>query len=157
MLFAIKEPHRSKVMKTRYANLILSLDFTCGNQLQQTLHVCWFRQVCVSCNLLSLISTTKQFFVVTVTVSCCTIKYLLHRNNFQEDRFREFRHNAQHCKPSLLSPLIQIKHGFMLDWNAGIYKGVAFCYLSISGKRLHINHFRCSKLTFLCSIMMKKY
>ena len=103
------------------------------------------------------ISTTKHFLVVTV--SCCTIKYLLHRNNFQEDRFREFRHNAQHCKPSLLllSPLIQIKHGFMLDWNAGIYKGVAFCYLSISGKRLHINHFRCSKLTFLCSIMMKKY
>ena len=46
----------SKIIKTRYANLILSLDFTCRNQLQQTLHVCWFRQVCVSSNLLSLIS-----------------------------------------------------------------------------------------------------
>ena len=29
-----------KIMKTRYTNLILSLDFTCRNQLQQTLHVC---------------------------------------------------------------------------------------------------------------------
>ena len=41
-------------MKTKYANLILSLDSTCRNQLQQTLHVCRFWQVCVSSNLLSL-------------------------------------------------------------------------------------------------------
>ena len=44
----------SKIIKTRYVNLILSLDFTCRNQLQQTLHVCRFWQVCISCNLLSL-------------------------------------------------------------------------------------------------------
>ena len=46
-------------MKTRYANLILSLDFTCRNQLQQTLHVCRLWQVCVSSNLLCL--PTTQF------------------------------------------------------------------------------------------------
>ena len=42
-----------KIIK-RYANLILSWDFICRNQLQQTLHVCRFQQVCVSSNLLSL-------------------------------------------------------------------------------------------------------
>ena len=39
---------RPKIIKTRYTNLILSLDFTCRNQLQQTFHVCWFQHVCVS-------------------------------------------------------------------------------------------------------------
>ena len=34
--------------------MILSLDFTYRNQLQQTLHVSRFWQVCVSCDLLSL-------------------------------------------------------------------------------------------------------
>ena len=56
--------------KTRYANLILSLDFTCRNQLQQTLHVCHFQQVCASCNLLSLWkiqSTTFNQVLITVT------------------------------------------------------------------------------------------
>ena len=38
----------AKIKKTRYANLILSLDFTCRIQLQQTLHVCRFWQVCIS-------------------------------------------------------------------------------------------------------------
>ena len=48
---------QSKIIKKRYANFILSLDFTCRNQLQQTLHVCQFRQVCVSCKLLYLVSS----------------------------------------------------------------------------------------------------
>ena len=34
---------------TRYANLFLSVDFTCRNQLQQSLSVCQFRHVCISC------------------------------------------------------------------------------------------------------------
>ena len=34
---------------TRYANLFLSVDFTCRNQLQQCLSVCQFRHVCISC------------------------------------------------------------------------------------------------------------
>ena len=42
--------------------MILSLDFTCRNQLQQTLHVCRFWQVCVSCNLLSLVISLFRFF-----------------------------------------------------------------------------------------------
>ena len=53
----------SKIIKTRYANLInliLSLDFTCLNQLQQTLHVCQFQQVCVSSNLLSLVKPVGE-------------------------------------------------------------------------------------------------
>ena len=45
----------SKIIKTRYANLILSLDLTCRDKLQQTLHVCKFRQVCVSSSLLFLV------------------------------------------------------------------------------------------------------
>ena len=54
----LKNPWRqSKIMKTGYTNLILSLNFTCRNQLQQTLHVCRFRQVCACSNLLSLVIT----------------------------------------------------------------------------------------------------
>ena len=53
-VMAMVNAGKSKTMKTRYANLILSLDFTCRNQLQQTLRVCRFWQVCISSNLLPL-------------------------------------------------------------------------------------------------------
>ena len=54
-----------KMIKTRYANLILSLDFTCRNQLQQTLPDCRFQQVCVSSNLLCLVGAAFEgdFFI----------------------------------------------------------------------------------------------
>ena len=41
--------------------MILSLDFTCRNQLQQNLHVCQFQQACLSSNLLSMIETHFHF------------------------------------------------------------------------------------------------
>ena len=38
----------AKIIKTRYANLFLSVDFTCRNQLQQTVYVCPFQHVFLS-------------------------------------------------------------------------------------------------------------
>ena len=37
-----------KIIKTRYANSFLCVDFTCRNQLQQTVYVCRFWYVCIS-------------------------------------------------------------------------------------------------------------
>ena len=45
----IIEDNKNKIRK-----LDSEFDFTCRNQLQQTLHVCQFQQVCVSSNSLSL-------------------------------------------------------------------------------------------------------